>query len=80
MQSLRGARLRLLGPAAVVSSVLSDTSDSGPSLKLASGVSRVPVEGSSSNLLWDGLKCLVFPLSLAWALSFLICMLAKFSS
>lgn len=38
--------------------LLSDTSNSGQSLELVSGVSRVPSDGSSSNLLWVVLSAL----------------------
>lgn len=60
--------------------LLSDKSNSGQSHKLVSAVPRVPVEESSSNLLMDILKCLVFPFPPARVLSLLICMPAKFSS
>lgn len=73
--SLREAQLRLLGQQLLLA-LLSDVSNSGQSLKLVSAVLRVPAEGSSSNLLWHSLKCPVFPLALARALNFLVCMLA----
>lgn len=58
--------------------LLSDTSNSGQPFKLRAGVSRVPVVGSSSNLLWDSLKSLVFLFLLFGHCSFWL-HVAKFS-